>query len=285
MPNTTKLIGGLGNQLFQIANCIAHSLRHNMDYQVPQELANGYKKYPVYFSHFPPLTMDLNDFGTVREPEDLSYREIPRREQVCFDGYFQSWKYFWDFREQVFDLIRPGFAEAEKLLKPMAESDVFKDAVAMHVRRGDYVEYSDVHPPISLEYFKNAMQVFMRNGINKFFVFSDDIEWCKEQFTTESFKDSLYSTKSDTLVQFMDEKGKDRRKDDLFDMYAMSKFDHQVISNSTFSLWAAMLNKNPNKIVISPDAMDWYGPAATYSAKDIIPETFSRIRSDQYNAI
>lgn len=245
---TTRLYGRLGNQMFQIANCIAHALRHGMEYQIPSQTTNP-EKWPAYFTHFPVLKQSQDNFGTYRELHH-GYTEIPRREQIIFDGYFQSYKYFWDYRFQVFEALAPAFSFIND------KGFNYAKRVSIHVRRGDYVELNSIHPPVTIEYLKQAIDYFVQQQYLNFTVYSDDIEWCKENMKgilPEKFKQWVN-------FKFMDQPLQDPVKDALYDLYTMSKHEHNIISNSTFSYWAAILNNNPYKIVYTPGAENWFGP-------------------------
>jgi hypothetical protein len=250
MPITVKLEGRLGNQMFQIANCIAHSIRHGMEYQIPQQTTHP-ELWPVYFRHFPPLKVSMDNFGYYRELGH-GYTPVPRKEQICFMGYFQSYKYFWDKKEQVFQAFEPAFAQFDHIHQAFN----YKGKVAIHVRRGDYVELNTKHPPIGVDYIRKAVMFFYNNGYNLFMVYSDDIAWCKENLA------DLFPDNDDIGIGFMDRQinTNDPVTDPLFDLCTMSHFEHQIISNSTFSVWAALLNRNPNKIVVTPALKDWFGP-------------------------
>lgn len=111
-------------------------------------------------------------------------------------------------------------------------------SVSIHVRRGDYVGVPSLDI-IRLDYYKRAVE-FLNNRIGhlKYFIFSDDKEYIEKNF---SFIDDKYIVKNNV--------GNDSYKD----MQLMSCCQHNIICNSTFSFWGALLNKNPNKIVIVPD--------------------------------
>ncbi len=277
MPITTKLVGGLGNQLFQIANCIAFSIRHNIAFEIPQVLDPAYKKYAVYFHHFPPLARSFDDFGTYREPS-FTYTEIPKREQICFEGYFQSWKYFEDYKKDIFNLIWHGIIKTnykDSFNRLLLLNNQYHYQVAIHVRRGDYAsEYNTTHPPVSMEYLRKAIYFFYEKGHRSFTVFSDDIHWCKNNLVKDCFivapdAKFLFAEPNETNTE---------NENVLFDFYSIASHSHQIISNSTFSLWAAMINTNPDKIVVCPDESNWFGKDAPYDAKDIIPTNFHRIK-------
>lgn len=274
MPITTKLVGGLGNQLFQIANCIAHALRHGMTYEIPNNLTPGYEKYTAYLTTLPVLKTDIMDFGIYREPS-FNYSPVPRKEQICFDGYFQSWKYFDDVKTEVKALLQKAVYDSLISKRPdFKDLSIYLDGcVAIHIRRGDYVEYSEIHPPVSFEYLRKAILHFYNNGFKVFTIYSDDTAWCKQHLQKEVF---FIAPEAD--FNFFEYKNSDHVASTLFDFFTMSKHPHQITSNSTFSLWAAMLNDNPSKIVICPDESNWFGKDAGYDASDIIPSDFLRIK-------
>ena len=118
------------------------------------------------------------------------------------------------------------------------------------MRRGDYLKLSEFHAVLGKEYYDKAMSKY--HGA-KFVFFSDDIEWCKKNFSSI---ENTHFVEGET---------------DVVDLYFMSIMKHNIIANSTFSWWGAWLNKNPDKIVIAPHK--WYGPKNSHlEDNDIIPE-------------
>jgi hypothetical protein len=119
--------------------------------------------------------------------------------------------------------------EASQILKNYRN----KELVGIHIRRGDYVkEYNSLFYLNGIEYINKCIDYFKDNY--NFFIISDDIEWCK--YTFSEYKNFYFSNSSN----------------DLLDFALMSLCNHNIISNSTFSWWAAFLNKNINKKVIMP---------------------------------
>jgi len=112
-----------------------------------------------------------------------------------------------------------------------------KETVAIHVRRGDYLLPQHGHfCRLEHNYYEAALQHFFKNIDNyQFIVFSNDIEWCKQNLLEES-----------EIVKFI-EPGTD-----YVDLILMSLCDHTIIANSSYSWWAAYLNRNVNKKVICP---------------------------------
>ena len=110
--------------------------------------------------------------------------------------------------------------------------------VAVHIRRGDYLNYSYLNEICNKQYYDQAIQYF-KNKYNfcSFVFFSDDILWCKEKF--KEIKNSI----------FVDWNTKDQS---YLDLYMMSLCQNNIIANSTFSWWGAYLNNNNEKIVICP---------------------------------
>ncbi len=178
---------------------------------------------------------------------------------VYLDGYWQSWKYFSDFEDVIRkDLIlKDGFgAEAEKI------SNIIKDnnSVSLHVRRGDYVQNlktNAYHGTCSMEYYKKAIE-YIKNKVGdmKLFIFSDDIEWAKEQ---ELFKGA-------TFVSHPGIK-------DYEEIMLMSLCKYNIVANSSFSWWGAWLNSNNNKIVVAPSK--WFNVPKDTS--DLIPDNWVRV--------
>lgn len=258
---TTLLYGRLGNQMFQIANCIAHATRHGFPYEIPMETHPN--QWPVYFKHFKKLSTPVYDFSRYQEKQ-YEFVQIPRLELLCFDGHWRSYKYFWDYKEIVLASFAPGFDF------PELDNISFSGWVSVHVRRGDYINLSHLLPPVSAAYIKQAITYFVENyGYIGFNIFSDDIEWCKLNLR----KELLVPEYSQVHFNYMDTSAKDEVKDALFDMYAMSRHDHNIISNSTFGYWAGIMNKNPDKIVVYPNKKNWFdGEYSSWDLKDMFPD-------------
>ena len=137
------------------------------------------------------------------------------------------------------------------------------EAVSMHIRRSDYVSGPYVHNRFylcPLSYYYAAIEILRKSlSYPDFFVFSDDIQWVKENLRLE------YPTR------YVDHNGPER---DYEDLRLMSLCKHHVIANSTFSWWGAWLSTNPEKIVIAPQ--HWFKDAKRCT-KDLIPGTWIRL--------
>ena len=157
-------------------------------------------------------------------------------DNVYLEGYWQNEKYFSDIRDIILQELHFSVSQDLSMLLKEIQSC---NAVSVHVRRGDYLEDSRRCEGIcTLEYYKRAMQyVEQRTSVDKYYIFSDDIAWCREQFNNDS-KYVFINPRSE--------------KEAAVDMQLMSFCSHNIIANSSFSWWAAWLNENPQKIVVAP---------------------------------
>jgi hypothetical protein len=226
----------LGNQMFQIAAMEGWSKKTGYKISYP-----NWEYSKIFNGNFSPSSYNIYSYYYL-EP-NFSYNEIPLNNNILIDGYFQSEKYFENCKEHILEIFE--FTNEIKN-NIQTESLDFEKTVSIHVRRTDYVNLPNHHPLCGMDYYNEAIKLF--NGF-KFLIFSDDISWCKENFLGDNY---LFS----------------ENKKDYEDMYLMSKCFHNIIGNSTFSWWAAWLNKNKNKKVVCPKK--WFGPAySNFSTEDL----------------
>ncbi len=181
------------------------------------------------------------------------FNEIPKAEELKIDGYFQSEKYFKEYKRAIRDLFQLP-ENARNDLYSRYEGILQDDPVAIHVRRGDYLNLQNIHPPCSPQYFRKAMKHFPKG--TKFLIFSDDVEWCKTIFNRDNFLFVEGNT-------------------DYEDLSLFSMCRNHIISNSTFGWWGAWLSPNDDKKVIAPKT--WFGPGVGHDTKDLIPEEWTTI--------
>jgi hypothetical protein len=149
-----------------------------------------------------------------------------------FRGLFSSYKYWWSIRERVRNMYRFRSDILEKSQSVVESArQCGREVVALHIRRTDYLNGFFVN--LNRDYFDAAFKFFDDKKVN-YLVFSDDINWCQNEF---SHKDNMiYSLGNDASV----------------DMCAMSLCNHNIIANSSFGFWGAFLNKNTDKKMIAP---------------------------------
>ena len=245
---STRLIGRLGNQMFQIAAAIGYATKHKMNYWIPQKSINE-RVWPAFFKHFPKEPEEYYKYFIYKEVKH-SYNEIPLYYDVILEGYFQSEKYFSHCRNYILNAFQI----------PYKRLDGF---VSVHVRRGDYVtNFPDKHPAVSIEYLTGAIDYFINLGYKSFLVCSDDIRWCIESFKPMEQKGIVFSYSTNHAP--------------IEDMAMMSCCEHNIISNSSFSWWSSWLNQNPDKIVIAPKI--WFGKGNDHlETKDIYCDSWIKL--------
>lgn len=179
-----------------------------------------------------------------------------------FEWFFQSEKYFKDFEKEIrqdFEfLIQPS-----KENKKMIEKITHCESVSLHIRRWDYISNPTAnafHGTCNLGYYQKAVDLIKSKVENPvFFLFSDDMDWVKENLKIE---DTSYYIDWNT-----DNKSYE-------DMRLMSLCNHNIIANSSFSWWWAWLNQNPDKIVIAPSR--WF-TSNKMNYSDIVPDSWVKI--------
>lgn len=266
-----KLIGGLGNQMFQYAAGRALAVRHNVDLKFDLSALRADPEGKYTKRHFA-----LDVFGNLAPEataEELRYfyqrsesrvlRVLQRQMPSLFkrvyaaesgqgyhrsfarfpadtylDGFWQSERFFVRFADRVrgdFE-FRP---EVKALGQHWMKSICSTNSVSLHVRRGDYISNSDVrkyHGVCSPDYYNAAVaELQKRHAPIELFVFSDDIAWCRDHL---SFEVPVHLVDVNTAAT---------------DMYLMSLCRHHIIANSSFSWWGAWLNANKDKTVIMPE--------------------------------
>ena len=253
---TFRPIGRLGNCLFEAAACIGYAKKHGYKWAIPQRRGAGDtfedKPTPWLLPQFwPNLPMCYGGVGERYEQHDVSmfnYSPIPtfNGRDVTLVGFFQSEKWFDNAKEEV----RAAF--------PLKHYPEYEGYVSIHVRRGDYVTNSNSFPPVTNKYISLAFDRVPDDS--KFLVFSDDIQWCKDNWRGE-------------WLDFCDE------TNEYEALSKMASCSHHIIANSTFSWWAAWLGHNPDRIVISPSSKNWFGPGFTgKEPTDLIPDSWTKIK-------
>jgi hypothetical protein len=274
-----ELKGGLGNQMFQYAlgKSLAetHGVPLKLDirgYERPKRKEtvriyelNRYNIHASIATNAEIKTLQRQKrlldivFGRKHIYQEKSFSYDPAVFSVGLDmyvsGYWQSYKYFQDIDSMVkrdFTLIESSTDEVAKLMTDIARAD----SVAVHVRRGDYVSNAHAnafHGVCSLGYYHEAIR-YIKSQIETphFFVFSDDIPWCRANLSLPN------------SVRFMDYSGRNTHED----MRLMRACKHFIIANSTFSWWGAWLSSYSKKIVVAPK--QWF-QAQEIKQDDLIP--------------
>jgi hypothetical protein len=262
----TGTVGYLGNKLFDLAAGYQLALDNSVDLVIPRSELDF-----IFENKF----FDSVDKSTITPTSEyhepfFHYQKIPYQSGINLNGYFQSYKYF-DI-EQIRKVFVPSKSVKTdvNLIRFSKINSVFSEVLknftvcSIHVRRGDYLNFSAHHTNLTLDYYRQAIQeIKSRVKIDYFIVFSNDIPWCKVVFNGDEF---LFSESNQERQQ--------GNNSAAMDLFAISECHHNIIANSSFSWWGAHLNKNLNKIVVSPNgkSYNWFGPALRHDTKDLIPE-------------
>ena len=262
-----NLKGGLGNMLFQIAAAKSIAIDTNNDCSFPNLISHlqyldSDGVYNPSLKHSSDYMQLLKNLKYVPITENVYLKEYPfeyietqiSKQNTLINGFFQSEKYFKHNRQEILDYLDFSFISNEYI----AETYEFINNVrttSIHVRRGDYVNHPTHHPTQSIEYYMQGIEI-LKDETDLFVVFSDDIQWCKDNLKIEN------------VIYIEDEK-------DYIELYLMSLCDNNIISNSSFSWWGAWLNENPRKKVIGP--LKWFGDAIQHNTGDILPEDWIKI--------
>lgn len=254
-----RLLGRMGNNMFQLA--AAASLAHRMGLRClawpdPTFWASEPDNCPLpeYIEKYKPnLFRNFRFVDSVPRPYTLcqevsfDYCPLPRMNNLCLSGYFQSEKYFHKPLVRRLFRIEDGTKDyLEKRYKTLLRLH----PVSINVRRGDYLQVSDCHPVQPLAYFEKAICHIGKD--RHFLVTSDDPEWCKGHFTGGNF-------------HVVDDIGP------VENLYLQSMCHGHIISNSTYSWWGAWLDSKRNKQVVCP--RNWFGPKLAHlNTDDLIPK-------------
>jgi len=243
-----------GNQLFFVAATIGIAKINNTDYSFSNQMGYFGVDYQNIFKKELPITKYIPSKKYYQK--DFCYEEIIT-DNVELIGYFQSEKFF----SHCEDLIREQYEikdEINEYIKYIYPN--ISNCLSIHIRRGDYVEQSNYHSVVPIYYYKKILDEISEN-YKQIFVFSDDINWAKEKFVGSKY----------VFPNF-------EKNNDLYCFVLMSLAKDNIIGNSTYSWWAAWLNKNNNKKVYSPNNKQWFGPLySNLDTKDLIPEKWIQI--------
>lgn len=256
-----KITGGLGNQLFQYALGRAVANHHQVSFKLDISAYETYKLHNGYRLNQFNIKADIANYVDIinlKGPNNFIYRACKKAGLVkkktyyaekqrtiydpavfkegarYLDGYWQNEKYFIEIREALLHEFMPN-----QPLSVQAQVHQFKiqhsTAVSIHVRRGDYLTHPEIGV-LDVEYYKKSVEYIRSRVVSPlFFVFSNDLDWCKEHFI---FIENLNYI-DDTTTE-------------IDDLILMSQCQHNIIANSSFSWWSAWLNSNASKIVIAP---------------------------------
>lgn len=294
-----QLLGGLGNQMFQAAAGLAlaeriggqlfidtgllrdhtpgrHSVNRRFDLVL---FAREYAEVPIMWR----LRHNGHGLGFSGKASSRLLRVLAPLEEVAerrftwqelelkrasarplyLQGLWQSWRYFAGQEASIREAFKFNQELPEAAL-PLAVQIRSDKAVALHVRRGDYVtnpKDAAILGFIGLEYYQRAIAKVCSSidGNPQFFVFSDDLEWCRANFYWLPGQ-----------VSYVKQKSAGGRPVHHLDFQLLSQANRFVLSNSTFAWWAAWLAQSQDKHIVAPKA--WFRDTSIDSSDLCPPE-------------
>ncbi len=246
--NNWKTWGRTSNQIFSLCHLIGHAKKHNLEYMIPEWKYSKYFKGPFNENN------NLPELPAYKEPH-FHYAEKEPIDNVDFEGYWQSYKYFEYCKKEILDMFtfKPEIIlNVRAFLIKHAQS---RYKIGVHIRRTDYVTTMS-------HYYHNLTIEWYLDIINKFdptchvFIVSDDIQWCQN-----SVLNVLHNI---TFCGF----------DEIKDLCILSECDTVIMANSSFSWFGAYLGKQ-HKQVYAPKL--WFQDVAKHDTKDLLPENWIKI--------
>jgi len=227
-----------GFELDRVFNITAKQASVRDIRKVYHHFVNHYFFLRLYRHYFPQLKSEIKEVESEPFKESLFYQ----KGDLYYDGYWADHRYYDDCRVELlkeFTLKEPLDDNNKKLLGELKN----KFSCSLHVRRGDYLKDPDYCGICDLDYYKKAVETVLSKTKKQvtFLVFSNDINWCKENLADDFAGNEVIYVDWNT--------GKDSYKD----MFLMSQCNANIIANSSFSWWGAYLNESPDKLVISPE--------------------------------
>jgi Glycosyl transferase family 11 len=298
---SSEIMGGLGNQLFQIFNTIAYSLRHKVPFYFPDEsIKHGERKKTYWHTH---LLQALEAFVKASTPS-LTYNEkqfhyqaipSPPPPPLKLFGYFQSYKYFQDHQEDIYKLIR--LTQSQSIIKEKTQQPPYNynyannnksNLIAIHFRVGDYKNLPNHHPLMTLEYYTAALKQLLEEATQDsnsptmhnilYFCEETDQDYVQKQMILPLKANPLFTNKIGSYQCI------NHKLEDWEQLLVMSLCQKHIIANSTFSWWGAYLSEekpSKSKTGQSPQVYyptTWFGPAmGNKNMSDLFPPHWNKI--------
>ena len=274
------LMGGLGNQLFQIFCIIAYSFENKIPFKIKNDKfdkvspLDNTSKRPTYWDNFLKnlskfTYQNLINLPVYREP-NFRYNKIPYSEKdFKIFGYFQSYKYFDQQYDNIIKLISLE-KQKQEIREKYARYFNGKKLISIHFRIGDYLKNTGFHPILNVEYYISSLKYLSDKEEN---IEEYDILYFGEENDDIKIKENIKSIQETfpklNFIQCSYE------IEDWEQLLLMSNCNHNIIANSSFSWWGAYFNSNLKKIVCYPSV--WFGNSSNNNVTDLFPENWIKI--------
>ena len=283
---TINILGGLGNQLFQIFTLLSYCKDNNKIFYFQNKSTDCNRKKTYFNNLLPVLSNYLEDIPffekCYNENKCCLFNNIPNfYNNIILNGYFQSYKYFNSNKEYLLNLL-----QINNIKKKYIFNYDYKNIISIHFRLGDYLNNQSNHPVLYIDYYINSL--------HKLIIDTNKDNWNVLYFYELENYDLIQSKINILKTQFTNLNfiSIDTKFDDWEQLIIMSLCTHNIIANSTFSWFAAYFNTNNNKLIYYPDI--WFGidiDTNNYSnnelyVKDLFMDEWIKIKSNnKYNNI
>ena len=289
------IMGGLGNQLFQIFTALSYSIDNKMRLVFPYNTTSESCSFRKTYWNVDDFLDRLSNFTTLNKKHGINndsllsfskyqengftYNKLPRfYTNTILIGYFQSYKYFEYNKECLFSLLKLSEKKKDIIIKYTEYFDISKSTenISMHFRLGDYKYLQEYHPILVFEYYKNALDLILCQNDTKLSNMTFQVLYfCEEEDNSyvESLIEKFKLLYSDNIIFI-------KVSDSIVDweqMLIMSCCKYNIIANSTFSWWGAYFNTIEERKVYYP--CKWFGDKLKHDMSDFFPNDWISIQN------
>ncbi|MFK8006492.1 MAG: alpha-1,2-fucosyltransferase [Saprospiraceae bacterium] len=290
---TIRLKAGMGNQMFQYAFGLRMARALGVDLRIDLSLlldrARGdkhvYRNYDLtIFNVSHDFTINPSILKTLYKTKSSKISKLTRKwigrnknyikephfhvsqdilnhpkDNTIYEGWWQSEDYFSEIAAEVkdvFSFIDPIQKDSKELLHKLQNSN----SVCLNVRRTDFLKVDTLNTTNEKYFFRAAKYIAERVENPVFYIFSDDVEWCRDNI------------RLDYPTEVIGHEHKGRKFGNY--MQLMIACQHFIIPNSSYAWWAVWLNANPSKLVVAPKV--WFNDSEI-DTSDLVPKEWMRL--------
>lgn len=277
---TCNLMGGIGNQLFQIFATISYAIKSkNVIRFSSKKMLGGYgctaryTYWETFLSRLKPfLLTDYPKLLVIRE-NGFHYCELPVDKMINSDvmisGYFQSYKYFQQNYSTICRMINFGGIKTELIDKLNLSKDDLGNYISLHFRIGDYKKIQEFHPLTTYKYYELSLTHIQQKMPHENF---NVLFFCENADINDALE--IINKLKDEFPNYSFSRGGEQLED-WEQLVFMSCCRHNIIANSSFSWWGAYFNDSTDKIVCYPSR--WFGSTVYHNTRDLCPPTWDKI--------
>ena len=278
---TCNLMGGLGNQIFQIFATISYGIKSSNQFKFLdlETLGGGsstlrYTFWETFFVNLKPFLVTEFPSVQVIKENGFTYKPLSVIEMVNNDimiyGYFQSYKYFENYYATICKIIGLNGMKEELTKKLNLTNEYLENSISIHFRIGDYKKIQEIHPLTTYDYYERSINYIKHINSDKKF---NILYFCEDIDLNDVL--NIVSKLEQKFLEYKFIRG-DNSLADWEQMLLMSLCHHNIIANSSFSWWGAYFNSWTDKIVCYPSV--WFGAVVNNDTTDLCPQNWIKIQ-------